>query len=63
MALAYPLWAVAQPGQDYPFNLVPVLILLWLVLGVVIYAYLRIRDPQRLQAAGPSWRRRERNPC
>lgn len=52
VALAYPLWAVAQPGQDYPFNLVPILVLLWLVIGVAIYAYLRIRDPRRLEAAG-----------
>ena len=52
VALAYPLWAVTQPGQDYPFNLVPILVLLWLLLGVAIYAYLRVRDPRRLQAVG-----------
>jgi amino acid transporter len=52
LALAYPLWAVAQPGQDYPFNLVPILVLLWLLIGVAIYAYLRVRDPQRLDDAG-----------
>ena len=52
LALAYPLWAVAQPGQDYPFNLVPILVAGWALVGVLIYAYLRIRDPRRLEEAG-----------
>lgn len=52
LALAYPLWAVAQPGQDYPFNLVPILVAAWALIGVLIYAYLRVRDPGRLEAAG-----------
>jgi amino acid transporter len=51
-ALAYPLWAVAQPGQDYPFNLVPIVIVVWLLIGTATYAYFRATDPQRLAAAG-----------
>jgi amino acid transporter len=52
LALAYPLWAVAQPGQDYPFNLVPIIIVVWLLIGAATYAYFRATDPQRLDAAG-----------
>lgn len=52
LALAYPLWAVGQPGQDYPFNLVPIIVLVWLLIGVAVYAYFRARDPQRLRAVG-----------
>ena len=62
VALAYPLWAVAQPGQDYPFNLVPILVLIWLIIGIAIYAYLRIRDPQRLEASGAILAEEEEDP-
>lgn len=52
IALAYPLWAVAQPGQDYPFNLVPIVVVAWLLIGAATYAYFRATDPRRLDAAG-----------
>ncbi len=51
-ALAYPLWAVAQPGQQYPYNLVPYIVITWLVLGVITYMYFRARAPEKLTALG-----------
>ncbi len=52
LALAYPLWSVAQPGQAYPYNLVPYIVIIWLVLGVILYFYLRANSPEKLNALG-----------
>ncbi len=52
LALAYPLWAVAQPGQAYPYNLVPYIVIAWLVLGVITFFYLRAKAPEKLYALG-----------
>lgn len=52
VALAYPLWAVAQPGQAYPYNLVPFIAIAWLVLGVITYLYFRSKAPEKLIALG-----------
>jgi amino acid transporter len=51
-ALAYPLWSVAQPGQAYPYNLVPYITIAWIVLGLVVYFYFRARSPEKLTAVG-----------
>ena len=51
-ALAYPLWAVAQPGQAYPYNLVPYIVIAWLIIGLVTYLYFRARAPEKLGAVG-----------
>jgi amino acid transporter len=51
-ALAYPLWAVAQPGQAYPYNLVPYIVIAWLVVGVITYVYFRTKAPEKLTALG-----------
>ncbi len=51
-ALAYPLWAVAQPGQAYPYNLVPYIVIAWLIIGLVTYLYFRARAPEKLSAVG-----------
>jgi amino acid transporter len=52
VALAYPLWSVGQPGQTYPYNLVPYVVLVWLVVGVATFLYLRSRAPEKLAAVG-----------
>lgn len=52
LALAYPLWSVAQPNQSYPYNLVPYIVLAWLVLGVIVFFYFRATSPQKLTALG-----------
>jgi amino acid transporter len=51
-ALAYPLYFVAKPGQAYPYNLVPYLVLIWIVLGLAVYFYFRSSAPEKLQAVG-----------
>jgi amino acid transporter len=51
-ALAYPLWAVAQPGQAYPYNLVPYIVIAWIVLGTITYFYFRAKAPEKLTALG-----------
>jgi amino acid transporter len=52
LALAYPLYSVAKPGQDHPYDLVPYLVLAWVVLGLVAYFVLRSRAPEKLAAVG-----------
>jgi len=52
VALAYPLWAVAQPGQAYPYNLVPYIVIAWLIIGLVTYLYFRASAPEKLGAIG-----------
>jgi amino acid transporter len=51
-ALAYPLWAVAQPGQTYPYNLVPYIVIAWVILGVITFVYFRVKAPEKLTALG-----------
>ncbi|MGH2498357.1 MAG: APC family permease [Ktedonobacteraceae bacterium] len=51
-ALAYPLWSVAQPGQAYPYNLVPYIAVGWIVLGAIVYFYFRARAPEKLTKLG-----------
>ncbi len=51
-ALAYPLWSVAQPGQAYPYNLVPYIAIGWIVLGAIVYFYFRTRSPEKLTKLG-----------
>ena len=52
VALAYPLYFTGKPGQAHPYDLVPYLVLIWIVLGLVAYYYLRARSPEKLQAMG-----------
>jgi amino acid transporter len=51
-ALVYPLWAVAQPGQAYPYNLVPYIAIAWIILGVIVFFYFRAKSPEKLTALG-----------
>jgi amino acid transporter len=52
LALAYPLYYVAKPGQAHPYNLVPYIVLIWIVLGLLTYMYFRARAPEKLAAIG-----------
>jgi amino acid transporter len=52
LGLLYPLWVVVAPGQAYPFNLVPYVVGIYVVVGVGVYFYLRQRSPQKLAAFG-----------
>ncbi len=51
-ALAYPLWSVAQPGQAFPYNLVPFIAIGWIVLGAIVYFYFRAAAPEKLTKIG-----------
>lgn len=52
LAFAYPVYAVGKPGQSYPYNLVPYVVLAWVVAGVVVFAALRAKHPERLSGLG-----------
>jgi amino acid transporter len=51
-ALAYPLWSVSKPGQPYPYNYVPWVVLAWIVIGAALYAYYRAKSPEKIAALG-----------
>ncbi len=52
LALLYPLYAVANPAQSYPYNLVPIIVLVWIAAGVVLYFYYRAKSPEKIAALG-----------
>ena len=52
VSLAYPLYSVIAPGQLFPYNLVPIIVGVWLVAGLVLHSYHRANSPQALAAIG-----------
>jgi amino acid transporter len=52
IALAYPLYSVSKPGQAYPYNYVPWVVLAWIVIGAALYAYYRAKSPAKIAALG-----------
>lgn len=52
LALLYPLYVVSKPGQAYPYNLVPIIVLIWIVLGVGLFVYYRSTAPEKIAALG-----------
>ncbi len=50
--LIYPLYSVANPLQLYPFNLVPIIVLAWVLAGLVLYLVYRARSPEKIAALG-----------
>ncbi|PKW26823.1 APC family permease [Phycicoccus duodecadis] len=52
VALAYPLYAVAQPGQSYPYNLVLPIVIIWVVLGLALFLRYRAVSPDKIAALG-----------
>ncbi|MDB6086979.1 MAG: amino acid/polyamine/organocation transporter, superfamily, partial [Gammaproteobacteria bacterium] len=52
VSLAYPLYSVAAPGQLYPYNWVPVVVLGWIAAGVLLYYYYRAESPEKIAAIG-----------
>ncbi len=52
LALVYPLYVVSKPGQTYPYNLVPMIILVWIALGIVLFTYYRKTSPEKIAALG-----------
>lgn len=52
LALLYPLYSVSAPGQAFPYNLVPFVVLVWITAGVALYLYYRAKSPQKIAALG-----------
>jgi amino acid transporter len=52
ICLAYPLASVIAPGQLFPYSLVPLVIVAWLIVGAVLYCYYRARSPEKIAAIG-----------
>jgi amino acid transporter len=52
LALAYPLYSVIKPGQASPYNYVPWIVLVWVLLGIGLYAYCRAKSPEKIAAIG-----------
>jgi amino acid transporter len=52
VALAYPLWSVAKPGQSWPYSLVPWIAVAWIAVGTVLYLTFRRRSPEKIAAIG-----------
>ncbi len=52
LSLAYPLYSVIAPGQLFPYNLVPIVVGVWLVAGVVLHSYYRTTSPEKIAAIG-----------
>jgi len=54
VSLAYPLYSVAAPDQLYPYNMVPFIVGVWLILGIVLHYYYRVTSPEKIAAIGAS---------
>jgi len=52
LCLAYPLYSVMAPGQLFPYNLVPLVVGVWLVAGVGLLWYYRVASPEKIAAIG-----------
>jgi amino acid transporter len=52
VCLAYPLYSIAAPGQLFPYNLVPVVVICWSAVGAVLYYYYRAKSPAKIAAIG-----------
>jgi amino acid transporter len=50
--MLFPLWGLVQPGQPYPFNIYPYLVLGLLVLSLIYGAILTKRSPDLVQRIG-----------
>jgi amino acid transporter len=52
VSLAYPLYSVAAPGQLFPYNLVPIVVGVWLLVGAGLHHYYRAKSPEKIAAIG-----------
>ena len=52
LAMAYPLWSVAKPGQPWPYSLIPWIVLGWLVVGTVLLFTYKKTSPEKIAAIG-----------
>jgi len=52
IALLYPLYSVSDPTQAFPYNLVPIIVGIWIIAGVALYFYYRAKSPEKIAALG-----------
>lgn len=52
LVLLYPLYSTSKPGQEFPYSLVPYAVLFWIVVGLLVYAYLKQTSPEKIRAIG-----------
>jgi amino acid transporter len=52
LGLVYPLYSVSAPGQAFPYNLVPLVVVAWILLGIALFLYYRARSPEKIAALG-----------
>jgi hypothetical protein len=50
--MLFPLWGVIQPGQPYPFNFYPYIVLALFILSLIYGALLTNRAPDLVQRIG-----------
>jgi amino acid transporter len=53
--LLLPIYGLLWPIPDWPFNLVPYILLLWVVAGALYFLHLRKNHPERIEAMGRVW--------
>jgi len=52
LALLYPLYAVSNPAASYPYNLVPIIVVIWIIVGIVLFFYYKAKSPEKIEALG-----------
>jgi amino acid transporter len=50
-----PIYGLLWPIPDWPYNLVPYILLIWVVGGAAYFLYLRRNHPERIEAMGRVW--------
>jgi amino acid transporter len=50
-----PIYGLLWPIPDWPYNLVPYILLIWVVGGAGYFLYLRKNHPERIEAMGHVW--------
>lgn len=52
VCMLFPLWGLVQPGQPYPYNLYPKLVLGLLILSIIYGIFLSKKNPHLVQTVG-----------
>jgi hypothetical protein len=55
LLLLLPIYGLVWPRPEWPYNLVPYIVVLWIVAGVAFFARLRSRSPETLERMGRVW--------
>jgi amino acid transporter len=55
LLMLLPIYGQLRPVPSWPYNLVPYLIVLWILSGLVYYGYLRSKKPNLIDAMGRVW--------